>query len=477
MNIRSVAMGLAPFVLAGCAVGPDYREPDVAPDAEWVPQDTALAVTPGADIDDRWWRVFDDDALNGYIDLAVRENHDVRIAEARVRQARALRGIAGAALLPQVDASADAVRFRLSENSPQAGSQLAGGGLIDQVDNLYQAGFDASWEIDVFGGNRRAVQSARAGEEAANERRRDVLLSVLAEVARNYTEIRGNQRRLAVTERNVELQEQTTELVEKKFRVGLSRELDVVRARAQTEATRALIPSLRAEIRAGAYRMAVLTGQPPGELLRELVDTDVELEAPDDVALGLRSEQLLRRPDVRAAERDLAQATADVGVAVADLYPRFFAVGSGGWESGQTDNLFGDGSKTWQIGPAIRWPVFQGGRIRANIRLQNAEADEAAARFEQTVLRALEDVEASLVRYGEERYTFESLQDATDASTRAVELASKLYEKGLSDFLTVLDAERRLVEIEDQKVQSETRVLVRLVALYKSLGGGWESFE
>ena len=471
---RGLLLGLA--LLGGCAVGPDYDPPEPLAPEGWDAADlsgVASVDTPDA----RWWEGFEDPVLMALIERAASANLDLAAARLRVQQARALRGIAASGLFPSVDARAAGQRYSLSENSGALESELAGGGLIPKRDELYQAGFDVVWELDVFGGTSRAIEAADARIGATEDERRAVLLSVLAETARNYAELRGEQRRLAITRKNASILGQTLEIVEGRFRVGLSREIDVARARAQAEVTEALIPLTRGRIRAAAYRLAVLVGEPPGALVEELL-AEVPMPGPADrVPVGLPSDLLLRRPDIRFAERQFAAATADVGVAKADLFPRFFLTGSGGFESSSFSDLFDGDSETWSLGPAIRWPVFQGGRLRARQDFAEAVAEEAAVRYEQTVLQALSETESALILYGEERRTYEGLQEAAAASERAAILAERLYEKGLGDFLTVLDAQRRLVEIQDQAVQSETRVLVRLIALYKALGGGWETFE
>ena len=464
------------MLVGGCAVGPDYESPvPDGPDRWDAATETEVAA---AGVPDRlWWNGFEDPLLDSLIDRAAAGNLDLAAARLRVQQARALRGVAAAGLFPGVDARADATRYSLSENSGVLESELADGGLIPKRGELYQAGFDVVWEIDVFGGTRRAIEAADARIAASEEARRAVLMSVLAETARNYLELRGEQRRLAITRRNSAILRQTLEIVEGRFRVGLAREIDVARARAQAEVVDALVPLTRGRIRAAAYRLAVLVGEEPGTLVQELLAEDGMPAPADRVPVGLPSELLRRRPDVRAAERQYAAATADVGVATADLFPRFFLTGSGGFESSSFSDLFDGDSETWSLGPAIRWPVFQGGRLRARQDFAEAVAEEAAVRYEAAVLRALAETESALILYGEERRTYASLTKAAEASARAADLAERLYEKGLGDFLTVLDAQRRLVEIQDQAVQSETRVLVRLIALYKALGGGWEAYE
>ena len=469
------ALALLP-ILAGCAVGPDYVAPEPAAGEEWLsgPEGTA----PGAPLGGpAWWEALGDETLTALVQRAVAANRELAVAAARVREARALRGAAASGLFPQVEASAGAARYRLSEESPRGGGPLVKEGLVDRYGELWQAGFDAAWEIDVFGGTRRRVEAAGARADRVLEDERALRLAVVAEVVRNYAELRGGQRRLALAEKNAELQARTLDIVEGRRKAGLARELDVARARAELEATRALVPAVRGQVRAAAYRLAVLAGEPPGAFLEALLAETPMPGVPDVVPTGLRSDLLRRRPDVRAAERELAAATAEVGVATAERFPRFFLTGSAGGESGRFADLFDGGAGQWTLGPSIRWPVFTGGAVSAGIEAAEARTQAATAAYEQAVLSALEDAETALILYGEERQTADRLAAAAEASGRAADIAAGLHAKGLSDLLTVLDAEQRRTEIDDQRALSETRVLVRLAALYKALGGGWEVFE
>jgi len=463
-------------LLAACAVGPDYVPPRTEVSDEWLssPAGTATGSEPA---NPAWWDALGDPTLSALVARAVESNRDLAVAAARVREARALRGVAASGLFPQVEAGADATRYKLSEQSPTGGGPLVEAGAIDRYGELFQAGFDAAWEIDLFGGTRRRIEAADAQAMQAVEEARALRLSVIAEVVRNYAELRGSQRRLALAETNADLQARTLAIVEGRRKAGLGRELDVASARAQLEATRALVPAVRGEVRAAAYRLAVLAGEPPGAFLEELLAGQPLPGVPDLVPTGLRSELLQRRPDVRAAERQLAASTASVGAAMAERFPRFFLTGSLGQASGRFADLFDGGAGQWTLGPSIRWPVFTGGAVSGRIEAAEARAQAAAARYEQAVLLALEDAETALILYGEERQTADRLEAASAAGEKAADIAAGLHAQGLSDLLTVLDAERRRTEIDDQRARSETRVLVRLAALYKALGGGWEVFE
>ena len=469
----AVLLGSMGFL--GCTVGPDYQTPiETAPTAWVTPAEEQ--VEPGGDVLAEWWTRLEDPLLSDLLQRAVTSNHDLRVAMARVREARALRRAAFSKHLPKIDASADTTRFRLSSNGVGVGSAAAEQGLVNQQDEFYQAGLNTSWELDLFGGIRRAVEGASARLEAAEEDRRGVLLSVLAEVARSYVELRGAERRLAVAKDNVRIQRGTLDLVANKVKAGLARRLEVERATALLETTRSAIPSLEAARSTTAYRLAVLLGEPPGALSAELSSTRPVPLPPELIPLGLPSELLRRRPDLRAAERRLAAATADVGVAVAELYPRFLLTAAGGRESGSASDLFKAGSGTWLLQPSLRLPIFQR-RIRANIRATEARLDQALAQYEHAVLLAVEEAESALVRYTQQLQTRANLAEAVAASQRAVDQADVLYSRGLTDQLTVLDAQRVLNEVEDRLAVSDTALASGVVELYKALGGGWEAFE
>lgn len=474
LTIGSCIVALA----GGCAVGPDYKQPQSSVPARWA--EPVVEADGAAERDlSRWWTTLNDPTLDRLIDEAVAGNLDLREATARVREARAQRGVVAADGLPQIDAAGSYERFRNSEQAFRSGN--SGGPGVgfgdDQAHDYYQAGFDASWEIDIFGRVRRSVESAEAGAQAAVENRRDVMVTLLAEVARTYIELRSFQSRVQIAHENETVQLDTLDITTAKFKAGLTSDLDVARAESQLATTRAAIPPLEAGVRQSVHRLGVLMGREPAALLEEL---ETPLPIPPHsagVPAGLPSELLRRRPDIRRAERELAAATANIGVATADLYPRFSLTGTFGFASGEFGDLFQSDARFWSVGPAVRWPLFHGGRIRANIDVQNARQEQAAARYEKVVLTALEDVENALVNYARERARLESLRVAVAAEERAVELARQLYGPGLTDFFSVLDTQRQLFALQDQAMTSQGAVASNLVALYKALGGGWESYE
>jgi NodT family efflux transporter outer membrane factor (OMF) lipoprotein len=454
----------------GCAVGPEYSRPAAPLQSGWQATKGASSLEPQ---DVRWWQKLNDPQLVSYVEKGVSGNQNLKEAEARIREARALRGVAAAALWPQGDGNALYSRSHTSKNAGII-SELPQKNLLNFTQNLYQVGFDASWEIDVFGGRRREVEAASARAAGGIENYRDVMITVISEIARNYVEIRGAQKQLAAAEKNADTQQKTLELVQVSFNAQTASNLDVERARAQFERTAASIPPLRASIRGSAYRIAVLTGQPPDSLLDQLLATAPIPDPPDIVPMGLPSDLLLRRPDLRRAENDLHAATADIGGATADLYPRFYLTGQASPQAAKFTDFFKQSSLMCSFGPSIQWPVFHGGQILSNIKATEARRDEALARYRQAVLAAMQEVETSLVGYAEHQIERERLAGSFHSQAQAVELAHERYKQGLSDLLTVLDAERQLAEIENTLAVSETQVMVNLISLYKALGGGWE---
>lgn len=479
-------------------------------------------VVAGAEPIDRWWQPLDDPLLDSLIERAVAGNLDLQIAAARVLEARAARQIIAADLFPQVNSTGSYSHLGISRNAqPQpdtpslaqqvaagslsrVGSALSGAGAgagtttnplltaaasglinklqeeLTEVDiarsqNLFQAGFDASWEIDVFGGIRRGVQAAEADIEATAENYNAVILTLVSEVARNYVEARGYQKRLAITHQNIGTQRETLELTRVRFKAGLTSELDVAQAAAQLATTQSSLPVLETLLHQAVHRLGVLLGQPPASVLDEMTLEAPIPVVPPTVPVGLPSELLRRRPDIRVVERQLAGQTARIGVAVARLYPRFSITGSFGTQTHDMQYFLDKNSLFWSIGPAVSWPIFQGGRLRGNIKLEEVRQVQALLEYRLTILQALEDVENALVAYRQDRQRYARLADAVAASRRAVELSTERYRKGLADFLSVLESERSLYLAEDQLVQSETDVVADYVALNKALGGGWQS--
>jgi multidrug efflux system outer membrane protein len=304
---------------------------------------------------------------------------------------------------------------------------------------------------------------------------KDVLLTLLGDVARNYMDVRGYQRRLVITRENIKAQDESLAITRDRFTHGLTSDLDVEQAATQLSTTRAEVPALEAALETSIHRLGVLLGLQPGALIAELSVEERIPAAPPSVPVGLPSDLLLRRPDVRQAERQLAAATANIGVAKADLFPKFSLTGVTGWQSISASDWFAGNSQFWSVGPTMTWRIFDAGRIRGNIRVQNARQEQALAAYEQTTLTAFEDVENSLVAYAKEQTRRESLADSVVTSQKSLELARKLYTSGLTDFVNVLEAERALYLAQDALVQSDRNISADVVALYKSLGGGWDA--
>jgi len=327
----------------------------------------------------------------------------------------------------------------------------------------------------VFGGKRRALQEANALLASVEEDRRDVLVSVLAEVARNYVDVRNFQQRLAIANKNIAAQQDAVDIARARFRAGLASELDAKEAEILLATTQSQVPAFEESLKQAVHRLGVLIGQEPGALLDELGATAPIPAPPPEVPVGLPSDLLRRRPDVRRAERQLAAATANIGVQTAELFPKFSLTGVAGFQSFSAGDWFGGGSKYWSAGPTVTWRILDYGHVRSQIQTANAQAQQSLALYDKTVLMSLEDVENALVAYSKEQVRRHSLQEAVDASRSAVEISNELYKNGLTSFLNVVDAERSLYQAEDELVQSERTVTVNLVALYKALGGGWQT--
>jgi NodT family efflux transporter outer membrane factor (OMF) lipoprotein len=410
-----------------------------------------------------WWKTLNDEGLSSLMERAATGNLDLKEARARVREARALRGINRAELFPTLDAGASGGKRRSSEN--------AGSGTETK---LYAAGFDAGWELDIFGGIRRSVEAAQADLEAAREGFYDVLVSLLAEVALNYVEVRTFQARIAVAEANIKVQEETYRLNLSGYEAGLIDELPVQQSLYNLENTRSLVPSLEEGLSAAKNRLAVLIGEHPGSLSQELTGSGPVPVPSLSVAVGVPADTLRQRPDIRQAERILASQTARVGSATAELYPSLTLSGTFGVESISTGNLFDWASRTWSFGSSALLALFRGGAIRQNIEVEDARLEQALIQYRSAVLGALEEVENALVAYAKEQNRRDLLKSAVSAARLAFELARDRYLAGLVDFNNVLDAQRAMQVFEDNLAQSEGAVTSNLVRLYKALGGGWE---
>jgi outer membrane protein, multidrug efflux system len=476
-----VCLGLAAMVatvLTGCAVGPDYREPATEVPTTWDGQNVVTPAQPSKTTTQpvtlvEWWQAFKDPSLSSLVEMAIRNNLDVRTAEARIRQARAALGVAGAPLWPGVDGSVIYDRSQGSSETVTTGGRAlsTAAGLRE----LFQVGLDASWELDIFGGTRRNIEAAGADLRAAVEDRRDVLVTLVGEVGNNYLNLRGFQQQIAIAHQNLKAQQHNAEITRKRYEAGFVGALDVANADAQVATTESQIPILESSARAAIYNLGVLLGQEPATLEKDLSRPAPIPPTPLEIPVGLPSELLRRRPDIRRAEAQIHAATARIGVATADLFPRFSLTGSFGFSSNDLTKLGNlSNSKFWSFGPTVTWPIFAGGAIMYNIKIQDAVAEQALLTYQQTVLVALKDVETALVAYAKEQQRRRSLIRAVENNRRAVDLAMKLYVAGRSDFLNVLTAQLNLYTTENALVQSTNTVDTNLIALYKALGGGWE---
>jgi NodT family efflux transporter outer membrane factor (OMF) lipoprotein len=466
-----VAKVALPLLLAvGCTtVGPDYTTPEFeapvvfAAAAETEGSETALVMAP-ADLG-AWWERLGDEQLTALVERALSGGLDVRTALARLNEARALRGVAAGERLPSLDARLGYENKRESENTPF-------GAFASETD-IHSLGFDASWEVDLWGRVRRSIEAADRALEVGVEDAHATAVLVAAETARWYVELRAFQRRLAIAEVNVRLQEQTLALVTSRRDAGLVGELDVAQASANLESTRSRVPSLRAGLRAAENRLAVLVGVAPGTLRAELAAAKPVPRVPAEVAIGLPADLLRQRADVRRAERNLAAETARIGVAEGDLYPRLSLFGSLGLASDGVADLLDSDSVTSSIGPSVRWNVFDAGRLGARVDAQTARAEQARLEWERTVLVALEEAENALTNFVREQERRTSLEAAATQSRRASDVARAQYTSGLTDFQVVIDSERATANLEDELAVSDAAVTSALVSLYKALGGGF----
>lgn len=461
-----VSMALAIALFAGCAaVGPDYVPPEIATAPAW---NTSIQDGMTAEANSQnlaaWWNTFNDPQLSVLIERAVAQNRELKEARARIREARARKGVSRAGLYPTLDASGSAGRSH--------GSEETGAGATR---SLYVTGLDAGWELDLFGGVRRSVEAAEADLQASQDDLRDVLVSLLSEVALNYVDVRAYQARLNVAENNLKSQSETFELTSWRQQAGLSDELAVQQARYNLESTRSRIPVLRTGLEEAKNNLAVLLGEQPGKIHGELEKRKPVPEAPKTIAVGVPADVLRQRPDVRRSERQLAAQTARIGVAKAELYPKFTLTGSIGLEAFSADSLFSSGNRTTSGSAGISWRIFDAGAVRRNIEAQSAIQEQYLFAYESAIMNSLKEVENAITAYAEEEKRRQTLREAVTAAQQAEDLAGYEYRSGLGDFSDVLEAQRSLLTFQDELAQSDGTVVSNLIRLYKTLGGGWTS--
>jgi NodT family efflux transporter outer membrane factor (OMF) lipoprotein len=428
-------------------------------------------------VTEQWWKSFHDPELDSLVARAIETNIDLRLAVARLDEARANVGITRSGALPQITGSAAASRERqFTQGFVPNGSGKGGSPQTLSYETSRFSGLaDISWEVDLFGGIRRGVQAAAADFAAQEEDRRNVLISLLGDIAMNYAQARGYQLRLDIARHNIALQEDTLKLTRDLVHAGQATERDAAQSEALLESTRASVPVLDSGLKIAIHRLSVLVGREPEALAGELADTAPLPLTPPEVPVGLPSDLLQRRPDIRRAEAQLVAATARVGQAKADYFPKLSLTGTAGREATALHELTLGFGNVFSIGPSVSLPIFTGGKVRSNVAVQTARMQQAQATYESTVLTALEETDNALVNFGNEQERQDRLQAVVRASQTASNLAQIQYQAGLADFLTVLDSERTLFQNQDQLAQSQVSVITNLISLYKALGGGWQA--
>jgi len=472
------------LLLTGCAVGPDYIRPDAPEPQKWLEEKDPVIKSEPADFG-RWWTVFNDPVLNTLVEMAFQQNLPLRIAGIRILEARAQLGIATGNLYPQSQAGKGTYTYTdVSKNT--ANSQRGADFHYGNID----LGFDAAWELDFWGKFRRAVESDMGNLEASIASYDDILVTLTAEVARTYIFIRTQEMRLAIARENVKIQEQSLEIAETRFKEGEITELDVQQARALLRDTQATIPRIQAGLRQDKNGLAILLGILPGEL-KDILEAPKPIPAvPGEVSVGVPSELLRRRPDIRLAERQLAAQSALIGVAKADLYPHFSLFGSIGLRSSDSDvtaagspggssfsDLWDSDSIEFYGGPAFTWNIFNYGRIKNRVRVQDARFQQLVVNYQNTVLRAAQEVEDAMVAFLRSQDEVKFLSESVKAATRSVDISMIQYREGLVDYQRVLDTQRFQTQEQDLLTEIRGSVVLNFIAMFKALGGGWQIRE
>jgi len=507
---------MALVATVSCTVGPDYQPPQIDLPDRWSegPEGTITLVAEIAE----WWTVFNDPTLNQLIEQAVQSNLDLQIAQARVCEARAQRSVVAADLWPRAQIASsyafqgtslnktpDTARdsfgrqirdtiiteaaddlFDSSFTTSKFAGDVIGETLSNQLiqkntsnnrprfQNLFDVGFDASWEIDVFGGLRRNIEAAEAQTDAAKEDCHDVLVTLVSEVARNYVEAVGYQHRLVITRKNIEAQQQTLALARLQYEGGLTSELDIAQAQAELSSTQSQVSILETSFKRAMYQVSFLVGKFPEATLAEFEREAPIPLVPPEIPVGLPSDLLRRRPDIRRSERQLAATNARIGAATADLFPRFSLTGSFGSAAHDIRHVLDSKSLFWNAGPKVSWLILDADRILANINVQRAVWQQALGQYQLTILRAIKEVEAALIACQNERERYQYLIEAVNANRLGVSLTTAQYREGTRDFLAVVDSQRALYTSQDRLVQSQVAATLHAIAIFKALGGGWD---
>jgi NodT family efflux transporter outer membrane factor (OMF) lipoprotein len=463
------------MILSGCMVGPDFKRPELAMPQHWT--NTVPGYRKTSPEFTQWWKIFEDQTLDWLIDKAIANSFDLKLAVARIAQARAANRQAIAQFGPKINATGSYQRYqnRSAMSEPNTSGPPHAFALETIVDDQYQTGFDAGWEIDLFGGLRRSSEAGKAELEASTEALRDVRVTLVAEVARCYFELRILQKKEAIANLHRQAREHYALLTQQKYENGLVSGLDASNAQMQAAETAARIPLLEADVLKTIHKISILLGGYPGSLIEELGPmADLPRVLPS-VSVGVPSELLRRRPDIRQAEAQLHAATAQVGVAIADLYPKFTITGSISYLTNALSSLFASTNQFWSFGPSIDWSFFDSGQTKADIDLQEALQEQAVINYKQKVLSAILEVEDALVSLAKQEAHHNALAIAVQASRKSVQLAKQLYLAGETDFLHVLIAEQYLYSQEDAFTQCRGNRVIHLISLFKALGGGWNS--
>lgn len=467
--------GMLALALAGCTVGPDFHRPEATAPAVWAPQPSAPSGTVSAEGDAAWWASFGDATLTSLVDRLAAQNLDLAAAAERIQQARAQRRVTHAAGMPQVGVSEQYNRERLSPNGILSLVQPAPGAPLEIND--WTQSLSASWELDLFGKVRRAVEAADANTLAAVEARHAVALDLVAEMAGDYMDLRGVQAREAIASDNLKTAQQTLFVVKDRFANGVGTNLDVARAQGQVEAIAATLPALHTRRMALINAMGVLLAAQPRALEGELAPVQALPGVPPTVPIGLPGDLMRRRPDIREAEAVLHAATAETGVAVASFYPDISLTGAFGTDGLHFGNLWSFANRAFSVGPAISMPLFQGGRLKGTLELRKSQQREAAIGYQKAVIQALNDADNALTAYADVQQRRDRLAAEVEHDRAALAAAQDNYREGSIGLLSVTTAQRDLLQGQDQLAQSETGVRQNLVALYKALGGGWQVAE
>lgn len=464
----AVAM-LGQLMVCGCTVGPNYKRPDVAVQHAWTPAPaTQASVIDEGSPPSEWWATLNDPQLDSLVRRACGGNLSVSIARTRIAEARDERGIAASRLFPSLNGGG-AYSFN-----------RAYGPLFPALTHDYQfyaAGFDALWEADIFGGVRRSIEAAEDDVQAQQDAERGAVVSVIAEVARNYVELRTTQQRIIITNANIQTQSDTLDLARRLNATGIVSDLDVTRAVAELTQTQSQVPLLETQEKASIHQLGILLGQAPEAVAAELSSSGPIPAPPKRVPIGLPAQLLRRRPDVREVERQLAAATARIGVAEADLYPQVSITGDFGVGAQDLGRVFNWSNRYVSIGPSVRWELLEGGRILANIDAHGAIKQELLDQYKLTILIALQETADSLIAFDNQQRQLNLLVQTVEANQDSVRIASEQYAGGTVGYLSLLDAQRSLLAAQDAQVQSQGEVTLNMIALYKAIGGGWEKVE